>query len=286
MGVVKVVIRRAKDLLAADIGNNSDPYVGIGFSDNRREFQESTRILYKTLNPEFNETHFINITEQHIFKNESLRVHVYDYDKLSADDSLGFYTIPINSLVDHVGVQPLVNGWQTLHEEGSKDVVKDKHGNTSYLDMELEFYPTMIVDKLYGKEEIKVEELAGSGLATVVDGIRYRNLFLFNQIFYLMVIASGILVVHIEKASKLSIPNSEKPPSTYICVYNDKQQIMQTHPRIHNSEPLFDEVDEIFIKDWRRLKLKFKVLVLKSSAKDPLLGSFEMDVNDFFDKVI
>ena len=177
MGVVKVVIRRAKDLLAADIGNNSDPYVGIGFSDNRREFQESTRILYKTLNPEFNETHFINITEQHIFKNESLRVHVYDYDKLSADDSLGFYTIPINSLVDHVGVQPLVNGWQTLREEGSKDVVKDKHGNTSYLDMELEFYPTMIVDKLYGKEEIKVEELAGSGLATVADGIRYRNFF-------------------------------------------------------------------------------------------------------------
>ncbi|GMH90999.1 hypothetical protein TrST_g6869 [Triparma strigata] len=86
-----ISVIRAKELRAADF-NNSDPFVVINC--NRRKVK--TKVVMKTLDPEWNEHFEIDITDPyHIIK-----VVVYDWDKYSSNDFLGQFVFPIADLAD------------------------------------------------------------------------------------------------------------------------------------------------------------------------------------------
>lgn len=103
-----ISIIQARDLRAADF-NNSDPFVSINC--NRR--QTKTKVIMKTLDPEWNEHFEIDITDPfHIIK-----VIVYDWDRFSSNDFLGQFIFPIADLADGKKVRK----WYKLINEDKKN---------------------------------------------------------------------------------------------------------------------------------------------------------------------
>merc|ERR1711933_10786 len=98
------------DLLAADIGGSSDPYIKFIFDSvdmaetgERASFKfwkhdkafPSTSFKNKTLNPKWDKKKITLVTTSHSIKAEAmLYLAVYDHDFLSDDDILG--TLPLN----------------------------------------------------------------------------------------------------------------------------------------------------------------------------------------------
>eukprot|EP01137_Pigoraptor_chileana_P014276 Opistho-2@4987 len=87
VGAVEVSVISAKDLRAADIGGTSDPYVIVALGNTM--FRTETK--YKTLNPEWNRTHTLNVRDVHAV----LDVQVFDEDKNDSPDFLGRLQIPL-----------------------------------------------------------------------------------------------------------------------------------------------------------------------------------------------
>jgi hypothetical protein len=92
----RLTVLRARNLLAADRGGTSDPYVRIHVGEAVKEFKK-TKVIKKTLNPEFDETFDIRISGSQ--RRALLTLECFDYDMLGADDSLGKSGIALDELV-------------------------------------------------------------------------------------------------------------------------------------------------------------------------------------------
>ncbi|XP_046841178.1 rabphilin-3A-like [Xenia sp. Carnegie-2017] len=97
-----VHIHNAKGLPAMDFNGLADPYVkahllpGASKSNKKR-----TRTLQNTLDPVFNETlTYSGLTETDM-KNKTLRLQVFDEDKLSRNNFIGETTIPLTSVLSN-----------------------------------------------------------------------------------------------------------------------------------------------------------------------------------------
>lgn len=90
-GMLRVDVRRATKLPAADPWGSSDPYVtlqlGLGGA------RTSTKLL--NLNPVWDETHLLYVRDR---QRQRLVVRVMDEDKVSADDLLGTAVLPVAPL--------------------------------------------------------------------------------------------------------------------------------------------------------------------------------------------
>jgi Ca2+-dependent lipid-binding protein len=98
---LRVTIIQGSDLVAKDrnlLGKKttSDPFVqvlvGTGRSYDRLG---QTKTIYKNLSPQWNETISAQVKFLH-HGGSQLRVHIYDEDKLSNPDSMGFVTLPLD----------------------------------------------------------------------------------------------------------------------------------------------------------------------------------------------
>ena len=85
---VKVI--EAKNLKAAD-GDKSDPYCVLKVADNEKK----TKVIDCTLNPIWNQTFYFDIKS---YSTNELLIKIFDKDKLSKDDLLFQWIIPINKL--------------------------------------------------------------------------------------------------------------------------------------------------------------------------------------------
>ncbi|KAH8096114.1 hypothetical protein JL720_3465 [Aureococcus anophagefferens] len=86
---LKLTIFRASDIRVADL-LSSDPYVRV--ECNGRTFR--TRVKRQTLNPEYNETFEVDVSDPA----EVLRISLWDWDRLSADDFLGDVLVQLGAL--------------------------------------------------------------------------------------------------------------------------------------------------------------------------------------------
>eukprot|EP00759_Apiculatamorpha_spiralis_P056410 PhF_6_TR8013/c0_g1_i1/m.12418 len=90
IGNLRVCLERGWELKAMDTGGTSDPFVELRVGDQLRK----SRIIKSTLNPEWNETFFFeNVTPQHV-----LALHMYDWDAIGHNDSMGSASIMLSSL--------------------------------------------------------------------------------------------------------------------------------------------------------------------------------------------
>jgi len=88
-GLLKVEIKRGKDLRNADLIGKSDPYAQIEFQKGTALPQKAkTNTVDNCLNPEWNESFYFLVND--VF--ESFKITLYDED-LGGDDSLGHVTI-------------------------------------------------------------------------------------------------------------------------------------------------------------------------------------------------
>jgi len=80
---LQLTVLAGKNLMAADRGGTSDPYVRLRLGDSKEALK--TKVIKKNLNPEWNETFDLKLERLH----ESLTIECFDYDLMGSDDSLG-----------------------------------------------------------------------------------------------------------------------------------------------------------------------------------------------------
>ncbi|KAH7050930.1 C2 domain-containing protein [Linnemannia elongata] len=92
MGNLTVTLVRAKNLIAADRGGASDPYVV--FKVNGKEVHKS-EVVKKTVNPEYNETVVLPISSR---AEDQFTFEVFDWNQLSTAKSLGVGSLDLRSI--------------------------------------------------------------------------------------------------------------------------------------------------------------------------------------------
>uniref|UniRef100_A0A3B3CKS1 Double C2-like domains, alpha n=1 Tax=Oryzias melastigma TaxID=30732 RepID=A0A3B3CKS1_ORYME len=88
-GGLCVAVKRCAHLAAMDVNGFSDPYVKIYLKpDIKKKSKHKTAVMKKTLNPEYNEEFFYEISLTELAK-KSLEVTVWDYDLGRSNDFIG-----------------------------------------------------------------------------------------------------------------------------------------------------------------------------------------------------
>lgn len=88
VGIVAVQIVAAEGLSSQDANGYSDPYIIVSLAKFGRPLY-STRIIFKDLNPVWNETAFVLITKDDIMAEEKISLQLWDSDMHTADDIVG-----------------------------------------------------------------------------------------------------------------------------------------------------------------------------------------------------
>ena len=88
-----VTVVSCSNLIAADFGGTSDPYVVLKIG----AVGGKTKVIKKNLNPQFDEEFTFGVLPEHIEKS-SLKIEVFDKDALK-DDSIGKTRVPLASIV-------------------------------------------------------------------------------------------------------------------------------------------------------------------------------------------
>src|SRR5215213_2140068 len=83
IGILKLTIFSAKGLRNAERFGTSDPYIKITIHGNKE--LAKTKVIEDTLNPVWNETHYLTLTTL----NEFLKFELWDSNGLSKDKPLG-----------------------------------------------------------------------------------------------------------------------------------------------------------------------------------------------------
>ncbi|KAL1264132.1 hypothetical protein QQF64_004487, partial [Cirrhinus molitorella] len=99
-GGLSVGVRRCAHLAAMDVNGFSDPYVKIYLKpDLKKKSKHKTAVIKKTLNPEFNEEFFYEITFSEM-SSKTLEVTVWDYDLGRSNDFIGGVSLGCHSQGD------------------------------------------------------------------------------------------------------------------------------------------------------------------------------------------
>eukprot|EP00038_Savillea_parva_P008587 m.177910 g.177910 ORF g.177910 m.177910 type:complete len:679 (+) comp14442_c0_seq1:56-2092(+) len=117
-GKLRLRIIRAAALLACDRNGKSDPYVKCAIEpDSSKESKQKTKIVKKTLDPEFNEEFEWLITPAE--RGKMLQIAVWDWDRLSKNDFIGSLSFPVQKIESGEIVS---SGWFKLldQDQGSK----------------------------------------------------------------------------------------------------------------------------------------------------------------------
>lgn len=96
-GVFVISIHYCEGLSAQDKNGFSDPYIVLAYAKYGRPLY-STRIITEDLNPVFEETAFLMLTEDEVRAEEDICAMLWDSDKVGADDLVGRVQIPVAEL--------------------------------------------------------------------------------------------------------------------------------------------------------------------------------------------
>ena len=101
LGVFVITIHHAEGLSAQDRNGKSDPYIVLAYAKFGKPLH-STRIITGDLNPVWEETAFLLVSEDEVKGEEDLSAMLWDSDKRTADDLVGRLNIPVRELMKTV----------------------------------------------------------------------------------------------------------------------------------------------------------------------------------------
>ena len=113
-GILHLELLGAKNLVKADIAGKSDPYAIITLGDQTHK----TDTVKNTQNPEWNFGVDFTIDDA---TPDSLKIKVFDQDKIGKDKSLGFVSLPVQVLLNDS--DPNINRWIPLDGVKSGEVL-------------------------------------------------------------------------------------------------------------------------------------------------------------------
>jgi len=111
-GLLRVEVKQAKQLKAADMGGTSDPYVVLNIAGRETEKFVSS-VKDKTLSPKWNEVFTLQATAKDV-----LHISVFDKDAVGSDDFLGGIAISLENLV--AGEE--ITSWCALDIENTGEI--------------------------------------------------------------------------------------------------------------------------------------------------------------------
>ncbi|KAL8245245.1 hypothetical protein R6Q59_011503 [Mikania micrantha] len=133
VGILRVKVVRANELLKMDLLGSSDPYVKLKLSGGRIIPSKKTSVKFKNLNPVWNEEFKLTVNDP---MSQVLELHVYDWEKVGLHDKLGLQVIPLMVLKPHEKKELTVGLVKNLD---SSDIRKRKPRGS--ITVELTFVP-------------------------------------------------------------------------------------------------------------------------------------------------
>jgi len=300
IGVLFVKIHRARNLARQDSrGPGADPYLTIAFTKYEKPMY-ATRIIKGDRNPVWEETAVILIKPEHVKRNESILLRLWDSDTTGADDISGVCEFPLQELVLKA------NQMQKREDQLQGDVAgTDAEG---VLEWEIgyfpraEYQPALRTDEKdprdhHGeKKEVAEEDKKQDAQNTVPD----PNL------------PSGILGLTIHQCINVQVDNPNKAsmghvqvrhqdsdgeddsdeetvsidyiPSLYVTADINDKLVYRTRVKSITNTPTFNSSTETYVRDWRLAALTLSVWDTRKKTDDCLVGVVSLKMSDIFNK--
>ncbi|KAI8812281.1 hypothetical protein BJ742DRAFT_52827 [Cladochytrium replicatum] len=252
-----------------------------------------TRVIPKSTDPVFNETHYIRVTSADVINTLPLRLRVFDFDTFTKDDLLGVLEFSLRDVVDRPGVEA-VKGWYPLRFPGVDTTKNPATGNTVALaDADALLggsskHVRFPVPKLaYGELKVSVQFLP----KVVVPKVGFVESFLEPKKSVVNVkemadkYPGGILSIHIHQCADLIVKATERAgpyPSSFVDVHLNDEHVFRTRAKPSNPSPYINAMTEHYVRDWRRAVVRLAIRDQRALERDPTIGSAVVGLEELF----
>ncbi|KAK6347996.1 hypothetical protein TWF718_005817 [Orbilia javanica] len=315
VGLLYLKFSRAENLRRQDrTGPGADPYITVSFSKYEKPMY-ATKMIVGDLNPVWEETTCILINAEHVKRQESLLVKLWDSDRNGKDDVTGQVEVPLVNLIkDYEKVHKREDALQ--HEVAGADT-------QGILYWEVGFFPESNFDKsLLNLEEAKRVD------PKVMDNTKPEDVDLTPlncrpDPQY----PTGILSVTIYQCINIDVPNPRPPkkqnsadqdekqqdlpetkdtqdqiapdseeeessdgklqgylPSVYCTADINDEFAFRTRTKSITRSPIYNSTVEKYITDWRNIVVGVAARDSRRKGRDFLIGAVVLKAADIFQR--
>ncbi|KAJ1562337.1 hypothetical protein HK096_011191 [Nowakowskiella sp. JEL0078] len=300
VGIIKVTIYEARNLISADMNGKSDPFVTLDYGG--YESHSISSITASGISTSLTTDTYIPV-EKLVYNNEKLKSfesEVYTFDGHQHPKS---GTTPKNAVP--LARTRVVNSTLNpkFHETHYLIVTAEDVINNIPLRVRVLDFDNHSKNDLLGMLDYSVNEIVKHPGEKIVDGWQSLKFFgrnnpgnygdlRFEMSYHPKVVIpesvsfrkiseefkSGILVLHIHQCADLVIGERDAlEPSSYIEVYYDEKAFFKTRVKAYNSAPYFNDLTETFIRDWENSIIRL-VVKDQNSANQAEIGAAEVDL--------
>ncbi|KAF3908995.1 Tricalbin-1 [Dactylellina cionopaga] len=311
VGLLYIKLCRAENLRRQDrTGGGADPYITVSFSKYEKPMY-ATKMIIGDLNPVWEETTCILINAEHVKRQESLLVKLWDSDRNGKDDVTGQVEVPLVDLIkDYESVQKRQDALQ--HEVAGADT-------QGILYWEVGFFPESKFDRkqLNMEEAMKVDTRVTE--KTKPEDVELTPLNCQPDPEY----PTGILSVTVYQCINIEVPNprpkkqqnidqdekqqnlpetkdsegqnasdSEEEssdariegylPSVYCTADIDDEFAFRTRTKSITKSPIYNSTVEKYITDWRNIVVTVSARDSRRKGRDFLVGAVVLKAADIF----
>ncbi|KZT64142.1 hypothetical protein DAEQUDRAFT_718539 [Daedalea quercina L-15889] len=289
LGILIVHIHRATGLAKADTnGSSVDPYITLTFSRLGKALY-STRIIMNDLNPVYEETAFVIMDVNTVKLREKLSFQLWDSDRMSMDDMLGFHEIDVVELIRQRGkpirrISPLSS--------------PDSHQRPGSIEYTVGYYGKLLPNSTLSTDgadpgipdDLRQSPEFREARAVALNDLEAAVLTTPPDHDWV----SGILSVQVHEIRHLSVRRGEESsvgtenkgqddsdetreegeglPSSYCTISLNDELVYETRVKPITSSPMFNAGTERFIRDWRKSHVTVTVKDSRMRENDPVLG--------------
>lgn len=314
-GVLMIRIKQAKGFKQGD-GNlgvlkkgSSDPYVTVGWAKYGKPLW-STRVIVDDMEPVWNETGFVLVSPEELNADERLRIHLWDSDRVSADDDLGRIEVELKELMHSSHSKGRM--WERKDRFGAMDADEKMPG---YLEWSVGYFTKLRIqgdqlarqtlepgirdmqqlkDKVSEEAEQKLREATERERSDELEQQKAQDLKTREDSLIISApppinYPTGILSIQVHNITGLQFEKknknngegnegdelnegSENLPSSYCAIILNHQKIFMTRTKPKNNKPFFNAGTERMVRDWRATDVMISVRDSRVHEDDPLIG--------------
>ncbi|RPD52908.1 hypothetical protein L226DRAFT_617720 [Lentinus tigrinus ALCF2SS1-7] len=306
IGVLVVHIHRATGVKKMDTtGSSADPYVTLTYSRLEKPLY-STRIIKGDCNPVFEETAVLLVDVDMAKLRERLSFQLWDSDRMSVDDMLGFVEIDIVDLIRQRGkpvrrVSPLSSP-DSQSRPGSLEYTVGYYGKVPpNKGLMTDGSDPRLPDDLRKRPEFKdarsvaLNDLEAAVLVTPPDE-EWPSGLLSMQVHEIRDLSvktmgkerkggKGGKGRQGEKGQDDGEETSEEAeglPSSYCTISLNDELVYETRAKPMTSSPIFNAGTERFVRDWRKAHIAVTVKDSRMRENDVVLGTVYLKLSEVF----
>lgn len=290
-GVARVQLLEGRDLKNVELGSDSDPYVLI--SGDKGTSRGRTKTIENSLNPKWNEIHYIALTSV----KQILEFETFDHQKRTKDRTLGKVSFKVNEVVeelpDNAGyvARPAVDRWAPLRQ---------KDGSTKgELHYKVSFHPSLKLAKEATEAEKNKDRVQAPLEAAKKEVVEYdeqveaekqqaaQKEIPVEQAQIMLppgTIHARDAIEHDSGILVTTLVSANLNRSGTYCEFYIDSDFYQHKTQIQKSRnPKWNEIADIFVKELEYAKLTILVKEKSSIDKDPVIGSVTGNVRTFLE---